>query len=373
MMKLLVGAALVGVAVASAALTIGPVRGDVWMEQPLELVVPLQLDSGAEPGASVCATAEVSYGDSVIDARWVRVLQEPVGDAVGGNYRLRVLASVPINEAVVTVLVQAGCEQKVTRRFQLLPDVAHLATAMPAVRTPVAEVPLAAIDHASPTGGAAAPVVAAQNTPALDKPVAAKRVKPSAMPGAAPAASPARKRAAQAPVPRADAIPTPHLTLDAVAVFGQRVATPEAASVAASPDAMQAMDELQKLRADYQGLQERANRNEAEFAAMRRHLEQAQADRSMVIAWAVGGFVALVVLVLGGLLWLGRRERVGMARVTGTSELDAEATALLEDFQPSAADKWFAPAKNSGSVIDDSFIAVDVDLTLPGPHDTPKP
>ena len=67
-----VGLVLAGTALGSAALNLGRARGAAWIGQPLELLVPVQLDPG-QADAALCAEADVFHGDNRQEAGRVQV------------------------------------------------------------------------------------------------------------------------------------------------------------------------------------------------------------------------------------------------------------------------------------------------------------
>jgi tetratricopeptide (TPR) repeat protein len=111
---------LLGLALESSALTIGRPQGAVWIGKPMDVAIPLSLDS-AEAGGSLCLEATVLQGDTPIPDRRVTVSLEP--GAGPGNPNMRVRSTVPMEEPVVTVTVRAGCDMKSTRSYVLLADV----------------------------------------------------------------------------------------------------------------------------------------------------------------------------------------------------------------------------------------------------------
>ncbi|MDT8990471.1 hypothetical protein RQP54_06280 [Curvibacter sp. APW13] len=346
LIKYIVGGTLVAFATSSLALTIGSVRGDVWLEQALELVVPIQMDTPAD-ATTVCPIVELSYGDSTVDPRLVRVAADSSPDS--DVLRLRISSAAPVNDAVVNLVVQAGCAQKVVRRFQLLPDVQTAAATAPLPA--VQEVPLLASPPATPSPDTAA-AKPFRSAPGAGPAGADRARKPPSTPARAKARPPA-------PTPPPDAgAGGARLTLDPLSAVGQRGAVP-LASQAPDPDMMAAQEELQKLRADYLGLQLQAARTETEFASLREHLAKAESERNMVIMVAGGAFAAMVVVVAAGLVWWGRKER---ERLRQQEALDDEEQELLSDLNAVAADKWQAPAPfRTAAVEEEVTVAMPLD------------
>ncbi len=110
----------------SSALTLGRAKGAVFLGQALTLTVPVQMDGGDTPSA-LCFDADVFYGDVRQDGGRVSVtstVQSPTQ-----SVQVTVMSQVPVDEPVVTVYMRAGCENKTTRRYVMLAELA--ATVVP--------------------------------------------------------------------------------------------------------------------------------------------------------------------------------------------------------------------------------------------------
>lgn len=108
-------------ATGSVGLTLGRVQGLALIGQPLELRVPVQFDS-SEDAQNACLNAEVAYGENPLDATRVSVAVEPFSDPVNRPAMVRVVATVPVNEPVVTVTLRSGCQVRSSKRYTLLAD-----------------------------------------------------------------------------------------------------------------------------------------------------------------------------------------------------------------------------------------------------------
>ncbi len=134
------GVALICFATASSALTMGRARGVAILGRPLDVSVPVQLDS-QEDAATQCFEADVFYGESRQSSNIVTVIGD--GAAQAQSVTVRVAANANVNEPVVTVYLRAVCGQKSSRSYVLLADMVTelaplpMATA-PTVRTTVA-------------------------------------------------------------------------------------------------------------------------------------------------------------------------------------------------------------------------------------------
>lgn len=353
-----IGVILTGVAVGSAALTVGTVRNPVWLEQTLDIAVPVQLDAGTQSG-NLCAKADVFYADSMLGASQVQITQEST--ETPESVKLRITTSTPVNEPVVTVVLQVGCDQKVTRRLVLLPDVPVLNDAprrTPGEAADAGTVPLA---PTAIVGGEAAPAPGSA-TSAVPTAAPAAVVVPSAPVVARPKRKARLQLELRAPAPRAPVVVAPapqpaagpegsRLALEPLAALGERVRkldeTPGAAppeSAASEPEAPP-VDRLQQLQSDIQLLVKQAAENDAKLTALRVRMEQAEAERS-TLATALG--VGVVVLLLVGALafWLYRRQQ--LTERDEDSDLDTEE--LMVDFNPVDADHWMPPPPKAAPV-----------------------
>lgn len=118
--RLAVALVVLGFTIESSALTIGRPQGAAWIGKPLDMAIPLSLDS-SDSGDSLCLGADVVQGDTQMTDRRVTVSLEPGSGP--SNPRMRVRSSSAVEEPVVTVTVHAGCNTKSTRVFVLLADV----------------------------------------------------------------------------------------------------------------------------------------------------------------------------------------------------------------------------------------------------------
>lgn len=324
------GVVLAGTALGSSALNLGRARGAAWIGQPLEIQVPVQLDSG-QPDGALCAEVDVFHGDSRQDASRIQLITEPTGQA--DTYNLKITSSVLIDEPVVTVYLRAGCGQKSSRKYVLLADFPSDAIA-PQTRV-VPPVAPAQVPTVIPTADAAPdanlsnrPVTTIASVASTPKEVVSKPAKPVPAKEApakeiakAPAkeAPPPKKEAPAKPVVKAEkpAAPTsaqakppgkPRLRLDPVETLTERVKTLEASTTQSSlqDDLARDSQKMQQLQTDLRTLLDQAVKNEASLAAMRERLEKAEADRVPVAV--VYGLVGLVALCMAALAYLWTRR-----------------------------------------------------------------
>ena len=102
-------------------MSLGRPRSVALVGQPLELTVPVQLDS-EEKASGLCFDADVFFGDNKLDTSQVLVTVPTVEQDSVVN--VRVVSRQSIDEPVVTVYLRGGCIQKSTRKFVLLADLA---------------------------------------------------------------------------------------------------------------------------------------------------------------------------------------------------------------------------------------------------------
>lgn len=360
-----VGFVLAGTALGSGALTLGRARGAAWIGQPLELVVPVQIDSAQAEGA-VCAEADVFHGDSRQDSSRVQVVVSPTEQA--DVLSLKISSSALVDEPVVTIYLRAGCAQKSSRKYVLLADfpndnVAPLSrTVSPAApATPLVIPSEAAPQSGAPdAGGANATPQAAPNGPAKSAKASLPVSTPVAKAASKELSKPAPKEMPKEPAPKKEssakateaAKPAsagkPRLRLDPIETLNERVKTLESSTAAATvPDEMaRDAQKMQALQGDLKTLLDQAVKNEASLMAMRERLEKAESERVPVAL--VYGLAALVLLCLGALAFLlTRRPRA----------LDWEHAAPQSAHAPHAA----ASAAVPGGVEEDSK-NINVDL-----------
>lgn len=132
-------AALLALAVpATWAAGFGNPETGAVLGQPLDFAVPLRLDAG-QPIEPRCVAAKVTVGDRLLPAGAVETAIEMTGAA---SARIRVLTRTAIDEPVVGVVLDVGCQARLSRRFVVLADPPGLgetatASAGPAPITPI--------------------------------------------------------------------------------------------------------------------------------------------------------------------------------------------------------------------------------------------
>jgi hypothetical protein len=106
---------LLGLGPYAAAQSLGMPKVEAFIGRPLELTVPARFSD--EPGDE-CVHADVLYGDQRVSADLVRATVL----GTGAQRRVRIEASAPVDEPVVTVALRAGCRNTVSRNYTLLPE-----------------------------------------------------------------------------------------------------------------------------------------------------------------------------------------------------------------------------------------------------------
>ncbi|HXE21117.1 MAG TPA: hypothetical protein VN617_02155 [Rhodoferax sp.] len=117
--NLAAGGFLLFVALSGHALTVGAVHGDAVVGQPLDVSVPVTLDTG-DDASSLCVDGDVLYGNTRLDPN--RVSMTPKASPSTGQVMVRIRSTIPVDEPVVTMNLHAGCAAAVTRRYVLLAD-----------------------------------------------------------------------------------------------------------------------------------------------------------------------------------------------------------------------------------------------------------
>ncbi len=379
------------------ALTLGRVRGAALVGRPLDVSIAAQL-APEEAAGTLCVEADVFHADTRQDSSRVRVAVEP---GAGQTANIRVTSSVPIDEPMVTIYLKAGCEQKITRRYVLLADVASepavpvasnqlpLVSA-PAVTAAVAPLQPSSMPSAAPATSATAETVAGASvaqpsgtnlpppqpvvTMARPQPAPVKSTTPKAPKPVAvtpPTGLPPAPKAAAKPAPQPKTVPKPEpatkpiadekaqvgrgagqsrLKLDPLSSLSDRVATLETATPAPSPELQKEIQRVQTLEDSVKALVALAAKNEASMMDMRNRVQQAEAER-LPIAW-VYALGALVLACLGAIGWLWTRLARGS---NGRTERDdwwsgskGAPLAARGDRGAAAGPSNFAPVQGSG-------------------------
>jgi len=337
MMKLALGSALLVAVTQTLATGLGPTQGDVIIGRPFDILVQTRTEPG-QGLADLCLQVRLQYGESQVPGASLSTSLQSTG--AGGEALLRVRSTEPINEPIVTLGLQVGCQTVFRRTYTLLADwvpVQAVAAADPAAAALAAP---ALVPRPMPNGAAATPAAAAAvpaapppeqspirlSAPAA-RPAGLERLRSKAPPRLAqvPAAAPvAIATPAAPPAPPPPVAAGPRLQLDPIPMPAQAppvvaaapegaaaAALPEAplAEVGAAPTALTAQEqELQVLRAEQEQLRLALQSTQAQLLQM-----QAQAQLGVPTAWLYG-LGALLLLLLGGALYAHRSGRLLLSR-----------------------------------------------------------
>lgn len=316
----------------SPALTIGRHQGVAALGRPLDLQVPVGLDTGMDP-TDLCPEVEVSYGETRLGPRLVDVQMAGSGETV----RVRIRVAQVLDEPFAAVQLRIGCGQKLSRRFVLLaeapgggeppaisasppvvaePAIASLAPSAAASGTPLAAIPPEPSSAAQP----GTPVL----RPRATRPEAAQsrlQLDPLAL---------RAKSAASTGIP-ADIAVSP------VASASAPAATPGASSPAVIGQVQALEDEVRKLR-------DALVRSEAVAAQMRgRVVEHERIDSPLVYALALGCAFLLGVIVLAWRRAQASRDAIWWREPAGASG------SVAGEVRASAPDS-VVPLKRAGRV-----------------------
>lgn len=339
MRQIWVGCILLSTALGSQAATLGRHSGAAVIGRPLDVRVQALLGPN-EDVSSICAQADVFYGDNQVSPGAVRVnTQKATPDAEAS---VRVQSSVPVDEPIVTVYVRAGCTTPFSRRYVLLADPltepqtvapapaatapAAQSTALPSRALPLASAIAAAAESPSDPRTSTAVEAGSGVAAAASKPLAASKPGASVLPGARPSTSkPSRppsvvRRPAEPAAPRLVLDPVDlNLSLDrdpvlkmSLSLLSEPTASDEERAAAAalwrainaSPqDILRDSQKLSVLEAEAKGLREQEVLNKAALQDMEGRLEQTR-----YLTWLVYGMGALLLLAALGLGYVWRRR-----------------------------------------------------------------
>ncbi len=306
-----VGVLLAGLSLGSNAVTLGRVRGAAWIGQPLQLVVPLQLDPGQDASAA-CVEADVFHAENKIESGRVSVTVEPTPQADAFN--VRISSSTLIDEPVVTVYLRAGCTQKTARRFVLLADYPTEPQApLPAATAAPSLSPVLVSPDVAPrsTDGSASKTVMAQastqKSPAPRVEVTRKQATANATESPKTEKVAVAPKAKPAPVIKSSDGERSRLKLDPLENLAERIKTLEATtSTAPLEEMVRDSQRIQQLQSDIKALLGQAAKNEASLLDMRQRLEKAESERvSATWLWLLSG---LVLACLAGVMVLWNRR-----------------------------------------------------------------
>jgi pilus assembly protein FimV len=314
--------AVAGWATPAWAVGLGGSSGAAVIGQPLDVVVQARLDNG-EALTPDCVGAEVSFGEQRVAAQAVRVAVEGAGSGAGSANaaRIRVSTTVPVDEPVVDVLVNAGCGVRVSRRYLVLAAASNAALGNNASQTVI--VRPVAIPNAIPN--VVAPEAATSAAPVASNGIAKA---PANVPVPTPVVR-AQPKLAAAPVP------TSRLRMD----FADAAPDTEAVTI---EQAMQAVAEAasaaRAVAAAASAATQRANALEATVQELRAQA-QAQLDvnerlrQQLAVSGSAARWTWLLAATSAALLalsvWLGRKVMRLQARAGGGPDSVGGATVSM--------------------------------------------
>lgn len=264
---LIFGIVLLGSSWFSAALTLGPVRGEALIGQPLNVTVSVQTDP-TEDASALCWSADLLSAETRQSISQVRVLVEAKGRTSAATL-VRVVSAGAVDEPIVTLNLSAGCQQKTTRHYVLLADLPSTPAPAALITTPA---PSAQPKRVTP---AAAPAFT-KSTPAQT---------------GAPRPAPAKPKAPARTEPPST---QPRLQLEALDELSDRVAEVNLPmTFAPSVDALHQAQALEALQQEVAALRALEARNEASITSLKHRLQVLESRREQEESSSVW------------LLWLG--------------------------------------------------------------------
>ncbi|MGE0099000.1 MAG: hypothetical protein AB7S86_11705 [Hydrogenophaga sp.] len=295
----------------------------------------MQLLVGPEEDATnQCVTTDVFYGDAQVPPGTVRSTPQKAA-GVDAQATVRIQASVPVNEPIVTLYVRAGCSNPFTRRYVLLADLssepvaASAATPSAAAAAPVRPPAVAPLASPSAPAGASSGGAASAQSPGTSTTPRASATRPATR---APSPANARPAAPPSVVRRAPAgVAAPRLQLDPVdlspgierdpalklspLMLSEPATTDEARAAAAErwkainatpEDILRDARKLGAVEAEAAELRSAQARDQASLAELRSQLDEAKNQRySNPLVHALG---ALLLISLLALLFVWRRK-----------------------------------------------------------------
>ena len=322
------------------AFSLGKVRGNAVLGQPLALAFDVKLEGGEDLPVS-CIEAQVVQGDSAMDSSRLRVSFS----ARGADSTLELSSSQLIEEPSLAITLRAGCDQKTSRKYVLLTELPGEGSApgskpidLPVGKAVAAPLPdlgrslAAAPAKTDPVGAGAEQGRAARATVPRPARGAADGVASASM-AAAPSASASAGNTHAAPKVSAKPLHEKgsRLKLEAADMFTDRVAdlrlspslsllpqegpSPQRsqaqstwAALNASPEQL-AADEQRKtvLEAQNKTLSSSVKATQGQLSELKLRLQEAEAERfANPLVYVLGALLGLS-LVGGALAWKRRR------------------------------------------------------------------
>ena len=358
MLKYALGGIVLSTSLHSAALSLGGSSGQAIIGRPLDMSVRSSAPL-ADIESAGCLQAQVLYGDTVLPAGSVSLSVQ--GTADGAVIRVR--SSVPVNEPVVSVVLNTGCAaDRFSRKYTLLADLdpalapVAAAPAVPLVAlAPSTQPPAPPAPSPAPMAQIIAPVPTGPSASSPPAPRSTANVAPRPRPAPRPApavtdapvrkpapvaekkvaaASPAPKPAAPAPAAPAPVAAGPRLKLDPIDLSpgrnpglklntelqnpptgneADRKAAAELWAALNTPPEKAAEDakRLAAMEADLKALREQQAGLQASMASLTAQLQAERDERApKSLLYALAAALALAAAALAWLVTERRRQRV---------------------------------------------------------------
>ncbi|ARN20829.1 type IV pilus assembly protein FimV [Piscinibacter gummiphilus] len=316
------------------ALGFGKVSGTTALGHPLNFAVGLRLE-GDETLDAGCVTAEVMVGDRPLPADVVRA--RVVRSGQGGERRIRVTTTLPIEEPIVSVTVRAGCPERLSRAFVVFADPPHTVPRLVDNETDIADG--SEVRGQSPFAAAASPVPRPAR-PATSGASEPRRGSAASVQASAPArrARGAAANKSSRPVLQLDPAEDSPYTEPTLRMTTTLGSLPAASGVGGAPlpdpdDIRRQQDQarLQALEASVRQLREDGIARERALTALQQQAREMAAERyANPLVYTLAGLCALLGLGLVAALWLRRRDRAEAAWWAAAGhEVVAEARSVL--------------------------------------------
>lgn len=321
--RIAVGVLAAAACASSWAVGIGRAQGLALIGRPLDITVPLLLESGE--GAPDCLTAEVYYGDERL--RPDRYAAELLDGRV-----IRVRATQVVDEPVVTLHLQVGCVTPLARRLVLLAEQPDPQGDVPRAQSPSrpvtlpqapaepvtpitrpAAVPIRPLPPMRAGGAASAPAAQpVQRTARTPAPQTAKPA-PDAASSRPERAAPTQPRLKLEPADLVAGEPSLRSSTTLGSLPSQEASPQQRAAALALWKALNAQPEdllresqrLASLESDLQALRQSIQRNDKSVTDLRAELQDAQQER--YANPVVYSLLALLALSMGVAGWAWRR------------------------------------------------------------------
>lgn len=348
------------------AFTLGDLRGNAVIGRSLDVSAQVQTGAGEDAAAS-CISAEVFHAD--VRQSTPAVTVTPAGAGASYSALVRVRSAALVDEPVVTLVLRSNCGSTTTRTYVLLADFQPAGQPLTPT-TPPAQgtlAPLAAASVVLPVAGVLPQ--AADSPPGNENAVAAeKKLRPSK---AAPVASgavlalkpastgrtapdrPQRKAADRAPVKAV-------LKLDPLDILSDRIDSLDSVMLfAPTGDALKQSHDITALQGDVKSLRDTAARNDALLLELKLKMQQSESQQ-IPASWFYG-LLAVLLLCLGALAWLGLRQRRDNL---GTDTRSTSGKTWQDSVQEASPETVLMPRGGTSPAVGDPSVPFDDTLVV---------